>query len=91
MLTRVQQHPSLPRQRTGKNASKHRPALCAAVVLLSPGILDRPDTVEHKVTMRRFSGRLAAKVGALGAGLNPKVRFVVGRKLPRGHAARLCS
>ena len=86
MLAGVQQHPSLPRRRPGKNASKNRAAPDAGVVLFESRVLHRADTVEREVLVRRLNCRLAVKVSAARTGLNPKVHLSLAGNFER-HAA----
>ncbi|MGF6902573.1 hypothetical protein P3T22_003851 [Paraburkholderia sp. GAS348] len=77
MLAGIQQRPSLPRWRPGKDSRKHRAASNAGVVLFHSRIFHRAGAVEREVLVRKLIRRLAGKVSAWRAGLNPKVHSSV--------------
>lgn len=71
----------MPRRRSCKNLRKHHTAPSTREVLFCSHIVHRAGAVEHKVTMRRLAGRLAAEVSALGRKLNPKLHATESQKL----------
>jgi hypothetical protein len=75
MLAGVKQQPNLPRRWPGKNPRKHRAASNAGVVLFYSRFFRRAGTVKREVLMRKLFRRLAGKVSAWRAGLNPEFHY----------------
>ncbi|WP_341315274.1 hypothetical protein WN982_08485 [Paraburkholderia sp. IMGN_8] len=87
VLPRVHEHPDLSRQRPAENAQMRRSSArrCSA---LNARILHVAGAIEHQLVVRVCGGRLAVKVSARRARLNPEIHSKSGNP-PRFRLGKL--